>query len=142
MLWKSLLLLFFSIIAALAAVSSNDSAGIVTLSSDVLVIQINKTLGAMTHLEYDGIDILGPVKGRVCMGYFRLLLYTHDECIRLVSVEPELAVLTPLLRRAINQRCLRASQRHLEQQHAMDRVDHVGDLRSVRAILPTMVVPA
>jgi len=31
---------------------------------------VNKTLGAMTGLEFDNIDILGPVDGRVGMGYF------------------------------------------------------------------------
>jgi hypothetical protein len=31
---------------------------------------VNKTLGAMTGLEFDNIDILGPVKGRLGMGYF------------------------------------------------------------------------
>lgn len=31
---------------------------------------VNKTLGAMTGLEFDSIDVLGPVKGRLGMGYF------------------------------------------------------------------------
>lgn len=31
---------------------------------------VNKTLGAMTGLEFDNIDVLGPVNGRVGMGYF------------------------------------------------------------------------
>lgn len=30
--------------------------------------RVNKTLGAMTGLTYDGIDVLGPVSGRIGMG--------------------------------------------------------------------------
>jgi hypothetical protein len=32
--------------------------------------RVNKTLGAMTGLTFDGIDVLGPVSGRIGMGYF------------------------------------------------------------------------
>ena len=32
--------------------------------------RVNKTLGAMTGLVMDGIDVLGPVSGRIGMGYY------------------------------------------------------------------------
>jgi len=35
-----------------------------------LTLSVNKTMGAMTGLEVDGVDVLGPVSGRIGMGYF------------------------------------------------------------------------
>lgn len=44
---------------------TNDT---ITLSSDRLTLGVNKTLGAMTGLEFDNVDVLGPVSGRIGMG--------------------------------------------------------------------------
>jgi hypothetical protein len=37
---------------------------------NVIYDRVNKTLGAMTGLVMDGIDVLGPVSGRIGMGYY------------------------------------------------------------------------
>jgi hypothetical protein len=39
-------------------------------ATKVLMFSVNKTLGAMTGLEFDSVDVLGPVEGRLGMGYF------------------------------------------------------------------------
>ncbi|KAK8844836.1 hypothetical protein IAR55_006686 [Kwoniella newhampshirensis] len=53
-----------------AAIDHVETNATITLSSSRLVLEINKTLGAMTGLAFDGIDLLGPVSGRIGMGYF------------------------------------------------------------------------
>ncbi|WWD22613.1 hypothetical protein CI109_107106 [Kwoniella shandongensis] len=70
MMLKSLLSLVLVSVGALAAVDYVETNATITLSSSRLVIEVNKTLGAMTGLEFDGIDVLGPVSGRIGMGYF------------------------------------------------------------------------
>ncbi|TYJ55124.1 hypothetical protein B9479_004161 [Cryptococcus floricola] len=71
-MWKQLGLLAIlgaaqSVVAEISYSESNDT---IALSSSRLTLEVNKTLGALTGFEFDGIDVLGPVSGRVGMGYF------------------------------------------------------------------------
>jgi hypothetical protein len=43
---------------------------VLNVYNDRLRFGLNKTLGAMTELSLDGVDLLGPTKGRTGMGYF------------------------------------------------------------------------
>ncbi|WVR07316.1 hypothetical protein IAU60_004357 [Kwoniella sp. DSM 27419] len=51
------------------AASHTETNDTIILSSSRLSLQVNKTLGAMTGLQFDGIDVLGPVSGRIGMDY-------------------------------------------------------------------------
>lgn len=53
-----------------AKITYSETNDTITLSSDRLTLGVNKTLGAMTGLEFDNVDVLGPVSGRIGMGYF------------------------------------------------------------------------
>ncbi|WVQ83761.1 hypothetical protein IAT38_005905 [Cryptococcus sp. DSM 104549] len=69
-MWTTLSVLAAMAGRAAAAISYSETNETITLTSSRLVLEVNKTLGAMTGLDFDGIDVLGPVSGRVGMGYF------------------------------------------------------------------------
>ncbi|WVQ75336.1 hypothetical protein IAR50_004953 [Cryptococcus sp. DSM 104548] len=71
-MWKNIGLFAILVAAqrAVAEISYSESNGTIALSSSRITLTVNKTLGALTGFEFDGLDVLGPVSDRVGMGYF------------------------------------------------------------------------
>lgn len=62
------LLCYLFLVCQILTISSHTS--VLTVFNDRLTFSLNTTLGAMTELHYDGVDLLGPVTGRIGMAYF------------------------------------------------------------------------